>query len=155
MDDLTPETDEAWDAVSRTPDGMYDSKTPMSSYAYAMAGHARKMERERNRALAKIRDLEGPGSNLYKRVITTQSNPLMCKVWDPFPWMVDAFTGGFDDDRYHEIGRWLRDELGPEASPIHEIPGTWHMGGATINGRTWIGFATADMMKTFEEHWKQ
>jgi hypothetical protein len=45
---LTPESNEAWDAVSRTPDGMYDSRVPIKEYAYAMAEHSRKMERERN-----------------------------------------------------------------------------------------------------------
>jgi hypothetical protein len=44
------ETKEAWAAVSRTPDGMYDSRIPISAYAYAMNDHSRKMERERNQA---------------------------------------------------------------------------------------------------------
>ena len=44
------ETAEAWDAVSRTPDGMYDSRVPISQYAYAMAEHSRKMEHERDAA---------------------------------------------------------------------------------------------------------
>lgn len=77
----------------------------------------------------------------------------MHKVWDGTPWMVDAFTGRFDDDRYHQIGQWLHDRFGREASPIHKLPGTWHRGGATINGYTWLGFATEEMMTTFEEHW--
>jgi len=47
-DTPTPETDDALDAVSRTPDGMYDSRVPISEYAYAMAQHSRKMERERD-----------------------------------------------------------------------------------------------------------
>jgi hypothetical protein len=46
----TPETDDAWDAVSRTPDGMYDSRVPIRKYAHAMAEHSRKMERERDEA---------------------------------------------------------------------------------------------------------
>jgi hypothetical protein len=45
---LTPETDEAWKAVSRTPDGMYDSRVPISAYAYAMYDHSKKMERQRD-----------------------------------------------------------------------------------------------------------
>lgn len=44
----TPETSEAWSAVSRTPDGMYDSRIPISEYAYAMADHSRKMESQRD-----------------------------------------------------------------------------------------------------------
>jgi excinuclease UvrABC ATPase subunit len=53
----TPETTEAWAAVSRTPDGMYDSRIPISAYAYAMADHSRKMERERNEARAERDEL--------------------------------------------------------------------------------------------------
>lgn len=44
----TPETEEAWKAVSRTPDGMFDSRVPISAFAYAMADHSKKMERERD-----------------------------------------------------------------------------------------------------------
>ena len=51
-DTPTPETSEAWDAVSRTPDGMYDSSIPMSQFAYAMVDHSRKLERERDEARA-------------------------------------------------------------------------------------------------------
>ena len=48
------ETAEAWAAVSRTPDGMYDSRVPISQYAYAMAEHSRKMEHERDAARAAV-----------------------------------------------------------------------------------------------------
>jgi hypothetical protein len=41
----TPETDEAWKTVSRTPDGMYDSRVPIKEYAYAMSNHAKDLER--------------------------------------------------------------------------------------------------------------
>ena len=51
MNTPTPETDEAWKAVSRTPDGMYDSRVPFSAFASAMSDHSKKMERERNAAL--------------------------------------------------------------------------------------------------------
>ena len=47
----TPETSEAWDAVSRTPDGMYSTTTPMKDYAYAMLEQSKKLERERNELL--------------------------------------------------------------------------------------------------------
>ncbi len=46
----TPETDAAWDAVSRTPSGMYDPTIPYSSYAHAMANLAKKLERQRDEA---------------------------------------------------------------------------------------------------------
>jgi protein gp37 len=92
-------------------------------------------------------------SALYGRVIAPSQDALMHKVWGPFPWMIEAFTGRFDDDRYHQMNQWLTDRFGREASPIHNIPGRWHRGGATINGHTWIGFATEEMLATFEEHW--
>lgn len=50
----TPETDEAWDSVSRTPNGSYDSQTPISNYAFTMAEHSRKMEKQRNDLLASL-----------------------------------------------------------------------------------------------------
>ena len=44
----TPETKEAWDAVSRLPSGMYDSRVSILAYATAMSDHSRKMERQRD-----------------------------------------------------------------------------------------------------------
>jgi hypothetical protein len=58
----TPESSEAWDAVSRTPDGMYDSRVPISAYAYAMSDHSKKMERQRDElrdAVRAYRDAKG------------------------------------------------------------------------------------------------
>ena len=52
----TPETDEAWDAVSRTPDGMYDSRVPIMEFALAMSHHSKKMELERDEARQAMRD---------------------------------------------------------------------------------------------------
>lgn len=43
-----PETAEAWKAVSRTKNGMYDSSVSMSEFASAMFEHSKKMELERN-----------------------------------------------------------------------------------------------------------
>ena len=42
----TPRTDEAWDAVSRTPDGRYSTGVPLRKYAYAMCEHSKQLERE-------------------------------------------------------------------------------------------------------------
>jgi hypothetical protein len=39
--------------------------------------------------------------------------------------------------------------FGPESWPIHNKPGNWLFGGATVDGETWIGFATKDMMDQF------
>ena len=47
----TPETKEAWDAVSRLPSGMYDSRVSIWAYATAMSDHSRKMERQRDELL--------------------------------------------------------------------------------------------------------
>ena len=55
---VTPETSKAWDDVSRTPNGMYDSRVPISAFAYAMSAHSKKMERERDAALAVISAIE-------------------------------------------------------------------------------------------------
>lgn len=66
---LTPETDEAWKAVSRTPDGMYDSRVPISAFAYAMSHHSKKMEMERNAAIAALMVIEErftDGDNTYE-----------------------------------------------------------------------------------------
>lgn len=35
---------------------MYDSRVPISAFAYGMSRHSEKMEQERNAAYAKIRD---------------------------------------------------------------------------------------------------
>jgi len=63
----TPETSEAWDAVSRTPDGMYDSSIPMSQFAYAMVDHSRKLERERDELAESILNLSHPNCQMLLR----------------------------------------------------------------------------------------
>lgn len=52
-----PETSKAWDDVSRTPDGMYDTQVNIREYAYAMLDHSRKMERERNAARDSLQEM--------------------------------------------------------------------------------------------------
>ena len=47
----TPRTDEAWDAVSRTPDGRYATGVPLRQYAFVMCEHSKQLERE----LAEVR----------------------------------------------------------------------------------------------------
>lgn len=53
----TPETQEAWHAVSRTPDGMYDSRVPIMAYAQAMSEHSKKMERQRDAYAETLREI--------------------------------------------------------------------------------------------------
>lgn len=75
------------------------------------------------------------------------------KVWDATPWMVNAYTGRIGDERDAEIREWCSEQFGDEAWPIHGRPGLWHRGGGTVNGWTWIGFATQEMMDRFEAAW--
>ena len=63
----TPETKEAWDAVSRLPSGMHDSRVSIWAYVTAMSDHSRKMERQRDELLEAIQrlaaDFECEGDN--------------------------------------------------------------------------------------------
>jgi hypothetical protein len=70
----------------------------------------------------------------------------MIQVWSPTPWMLDVKVM----DRRREIRRWCNRSLGPESSPIHGHNGNWREGGVIVNGKTWFGFKTEEMMKQFE-----
>jgi hypothetical protein len=78
---------------------------------------------------------------------------LMRKVWDGFRWMVDAYTGDRPEGREREMLEWCYDTFGDQASPIHEKPGQWLRGSATVFGWTWFGFASKPMMDSFVERW--
>ena len=88
-------------------------------------------------------------SELFQRVMP-KCDELMLKVWSGTPWMVEAYTGGCNSERWEEIADWCEAQYGREAWPIHGHPGKWHRGGATINGYTWLGFETQEMMQAFE-----
>lgn len=93
-------------------------------------------------------------TKLYHRIIDRSrggngDTELAHLVWDPTPWVVDVFTGRVDSDLRHEMSDWLRSEIGVESWPIHKKPGVWHFAGATVDGWTWLGFATEDMMQRF------
>jgi len=97
---------------------------------------------------------------LYGRMLAfdygdEERSSIMRKVWDGFPWMVDVYTGGYsnDRDRELEIQEWCCAELGEQASPLHDRPGKWYRGGATINGWTWMGFTSEADMNRFLERW--
>lgn len=77
------------------------------------------------------------------------------QVWDGTPWMCDAYVGrdSKDDRRDREMRIWCRDHFGPEAWPLHEKPGRWHFGGATVDGWTWVGFDTEAAMCEFLSAW--
>lgn len=68
--------------------------------------------------------------------------------------MLDAYTDSANTDRWEDVMQWCKAEFGFEASPIHDLPGDWHVGGATIHGWTWIGFATEEMLRRFSERWQ-
>jgi len=95
------------------------------------------------------------GTEIYDRVMASpQGDELMHKVWDNTPWIIDCYTGGIDIyGRYQEIREWCTENFGKEAWPIHDKPGNWNVGSATIHGWTWIGFHTVDMMHKFLKHW--
>lgn len=100
------------------------------------------------------------GTDLYHRTMDFdygdgERSEIMHKVWDGFPWMVNAYTGGYSNnrDREHEILTWCYEHIGEQASPIHDKPGRWHRGGATVNGWTFVGFAHKEDMEKFEARW--
>lgn len=97
-------------------------------------------------------------TDLYKRTIAfnyddTDRKALMRKVWDPTPFMVDAWTGRHEDGRDRQMIEWCFTTFGPESSPIHGKAGRWHRGGATVNGWTWFGFSTDTELQQFLERW--
>ncbi len=100
----------------------------------------------------------GAGTDLYRSILAfndddPERKALMARVWRDTPWMVDAYTGSHDSDRRHHLLEWCHEQFGPEAAPIHGRPGSWHSGGATVYGWTWMGFATEDQMCKFMARW--
>lgn len=100
------------------------------------------------------------GTDLFHRTMeradsqADERGELMRKVWEGTPWMVNVYTGSGDDyGRSNAIRHWCQDKFGPEAWPIHGKSGTWHVGGATVMGWTWMGFATKEMMDEFMQQW--
>jgi hypothetical protein len=90
------------------------------------------------------------GSALYFRLMASDvADSLMHKAWDGWPWMVDAITDSVNSMRWHEVMCWCHEQFGPEAWPLHDKPGDWHTGCATVYGKTWIGFTTEEMMTRF------
>ena len=95
------------------------------------------------------------GTDLYRHVIAQGDSGLMHKVWEPTPWVVDVWTGGFSNNytREQEIRRWCAERFGPECFVIGGREGKWQRGGATIHGWTWMGFETEAMMNEFLAAW--
>lgn len=80
---------------------------------------------------------------------------LMHHVWKDTPWMIDVYSGGYSNhrDREFDIQTWCYQQFGEKASPIHDRPGRWQRGGATIHGWTWFGFSTEAEMLAFVARW--
>ena len=96
------------------------------------------------------------GTNLYDQVMQMDTaTDLLKQLWRPFPFMVEAFTGRGDHSfiRMQEITDWLHDNFGQEGNPLRGIEGAWRVGGATVNGWTWVGFTEEDAMQAFIERW--
>jgi hypothetical protein len=85
---------------------------------------------------------------LYRRILDSDPNVLALrhKVWDPTPWVIDVRS---DDEKRFEHREWLFNNVGKESWPIHEKPGDWYFSGATVQGQTWLGFSTEEMMQRF------
>lgn len=100
-----------------------------------------------------------PGTDLYRRIIAhaqgRSHEALTRKAWDPTPWVVDVFDGSPDDEERYTMMEWCTEHFGPESWPIHDRPAKWYRGGATVDGWTWYGFATEEMMNQFLEAWPQ
>lgn len=100
------------------------------------------------------------GTELYQRAIlaaTGRHSDLMRRVWEPTPWMVDAFTGGHarDPERHRAIREWCYERYGTESATTIGRTGLWQGAGATIDGRTWMGFATEAQLTAFLEAWPE
>ena len=101
------------------------------------------------------------GTDLYLRVIVPSlpseigRAELMLRVWEPTPWIVNVWTGGFSEEfgREMEIREWCTGRFGPECFVLSRREGKWQRGSVTISGWTWMGFATEAMMNEFIAKW--
>lgn len=99
---------------------------------------------------------EAIGSDLYLSMLAfdyadQERADLMHYVWSVTPWIIDCYTGSINDERMREMRGWLRENMGPQAFPIHGKAGDWQYGSATIQGWTWVGFATEEQLSRFVE----
>jgi hypothetical protein len=90
-----------------------------------------------------------PGNALFRRV--SAKHDAIDTHWSRHPWMVDAYTG--DETRDDLMRKWLLAQIGHQAHPVHRVRGEWQRGLVTINGWTWIGFATREQMYRFLAKW--
>lgn len=95
--------------------------------------------------------LLGVGSDEYRKILEfnygdDDTSKLMRDCWGITPWVANVCTR----DREREISRWCHEQFGDEASFIHGIAGKWQRGHATVDGWTWMGFETEELMRLFE-----
>jgi hypothetical protein len=95
---------------------------------------------------------------LYDRMIAfhyddAERGATMRQVWDPTPWMVDAFTDGCGSMRERGMMDWCLAQFGSQSFPLHGKPGRWMQGCATVYGWTWFGFAEKADMDRFVARW--
>lgn len=97
-------------------------------------------------------------TDLYRRILAfdfgdAERSTLMRKVWQPTPFVVDVWTDGVNSTRYRDLLQWCFDELGAPCAVIHGCSGRWQLGGATVHGWTWFGFAEEADMVRFLARW--
>jgi hypothetical protein len=95
--------------------------------------------------------------NYYKGKMSQEDADLHIKVWQPTPYMIDVFTGETREEYLimsKKIHDWCLDNLGKSHYSICNKIGVWQRGGATVDGWTWYGFKTEEMMNKFKEVWQ-
>lgn len=98
------------------------------------------------------------GTELFQRMAKFdygegERGDLMRKVWSPTPWMLNIWTGRWEDGREQRMLEWCYRHFGQESSPIHDRDGKWKRGNATVMGWTWFGFSTQEEMNQFVSAW--
>jgi len=103
-------------------------------------------------------------TDLYKRIIqyaekkeSVDGLALEKKVWDPTPFVIDVYIGkrnSIDDDE-QDIREYCIENFGKESWPIYNKPADWYRCGATVDGWTWFGFKTEQMMLKFISDWPE
>lgn len=81
-----------------------------------------------------------------------KTSALMEKCWKPTPFVVYAFAG--DRDRQEAMRRWCYREMGERCSPIHDQPGLWTDGSATLFEWCYFGFASQELLDRFLSRWR-
>lgn len=102
-------------------------------------------------------------TGLYNRVIKHNKeshHDLMVFAWSHTPWMINVYVGSPSRDgerealcRDTEIKKWCLDTFGRECWPNQGRDGDWQRSQATIDGWTWFGFKSKQLMDNFLKKW--